>query len=220
MKRWFALLGLVLLLAWPAGAVLSPGHLGLTRLWSADWDRSFVCTAFYVHGTRAPYLRTLVTAGHCTDVGTLAARTGDATVLQAVDWRAVVNGRMGTHRRWDAAIGTAPDPGEPVRPLWLAESPPDPGTPVWVAGFPEGVESVVACRWVGPARPVLGTDLPGSEELACPPDTIRPGSSGSPVVRADGFVVGVVWGRDPEDPRRVLVTPVTAVHALWRLLEP
>ncbi|MDR7528672.1 MAG: serine protease [Armatimonadota bacterium] len=223
--RWPVVLFALLLSLWPFSsgrAVLSPGHPALTRLWGLgpEGERVFTCTAFYIRTPkRAPEgLGTLATAGHCAEVSRFAGRDADQASFAYVNWRALVDGRIGVHRRWDVAIGTAPELPESGRPLWLGD-PPRPDQRVWVIGYPAGVERVVACEVVGPSRPAGdGTPFPGSWDLDCPPDSILPGSSGSPVVDSGGRVVGVLWGRSLAGDR-VLITPVTALRELLRLLE-
>jgi S1-C subfamily serine protease len=93
----------------------------------------------------------------------------------------------------------------------LAGAAPANGTPVWVAGYPEGDHLTVTSGEVlntlsgspyGLSGPVLAISAP-----------VQPGSSGSPLLDADGKVVGVVFARDVAN-RDGLAMPVTTLESL------
>lgn len=204
-----------------AGAVLSPGHSAITRLWAGD---AFACTGFFpnVQTGQDEYLVYVVTAGHCVDVGVdRAQREATDGAEYRINWRALLFGRPEIHREVDVALGTVPRPTWlPLeRRLFLADAWPESGTSVWVVGYPAGVEALLAARVTGSGRVRL---------LNAPPEVLG-GASGAPVVDEVGQVVGILWGAAQrcEDPfgfvcrptGELAVTPVSELYALLKALK-
>ena len=93
-------------------------------------------------------------------------------------------------------------PGLGARPLVLAKESARSGDPAVIAGFPES----------GPFRPeparvraevtALGDDIYGDagveRQVYAVRGTVLPGNSGGPLLRPDGFVLGMVFGADDE----------------------
>ncbi len=93
-------------------------------------------------------------------------------------------------------------PGLGARPLVLAKEGARSGDPAVIAGFPES----------GPFRPeparvraevtALGDDIYGDagveRQVYAVRGTVLPGNSGGPLLRPDGFVLGMVFGADDE----------------------
>ena len=101
----------------------------------------------------------------------------------------------------------------PAEPLELASANPSAGDTVTVVGFPEGGRITVEKD----ARVVELTDgepyLELGEVLRLDSDTVRPGSSGGPVLDADGEVVGVVFAIE-QATGYALAIPVSTLHGL------
>jgi len=238
MKKLIALMFAVLLSVTttltPAAAVTDYGNPAIARLWVNVQDGfAFICTVSYVF----PYIddRTswLLTASHCTE-GDLVRRSVDVHNLAQVVWRMTLNGTPRyTERCADVALGTAPDVRSPSdkKHLWLAKVAPARGN-VYIHGFPAGVENVV----VGGLLPAeISKGFGGCRLVAVPREVIKGGSSGSPVMDHNGYVVGVLWGllnRETLDRyypelaqllndryELVIMTPIEVVHELMQLLK-
>lgn len=199
-----------------AFGVVDVGGSAVTRLWNGT---GFVCSAAYIR----PYEEAgawILSAGHCVKQATYAKRTANDFISAYIDWRLMVQ----THNRPDAvadiALGTAPDPriGERKWYSFLGEQMPEVGTRVYVHGFPAGVERVIPAIVVGKAKEYPNAKWNWEIETPAVGDIVG-GASGAPVLDANGYVVGVVWGirTTPvthEYTNRAIVTDIAALHAL------
>lgn len=251
MKLLTALLVLIALVLAPfqvvldtATAITDQGSPAISRLWvSTDEGDRFACTVSYI----MPYINEsaswVLTAGHCSRASVLK-RTPDDGIAGLVNWRIIAtNWNLGTVN--DFAIGTAPDVRRTEhRRLWLADKAPERGE-IYVHGFPEGVERVSRGELVPPeyadkystlvpidpwgsvARKLVPELMPGTRLVLIPKGVIQSGSSGSPLLNADGRVVGVLWGvlyrrglEGPgvEDNDVAMFTPIERVTEQMRFL--
>ena len=222
--RRVALLAILLLFPFTAGAISDQTRPALTRLWiSVDEGDRFICTASYIQPYVNESISWTITAGHCAE-GRLIKRSEAETVAGIVNWRLVVmdHGRY-TLSVTDIAIGTVPEirDGRTYagrEKLWLASENPSPGETVYIHGFPRGIEQVslgqvVGASFLNDVKALVQTsdyDLewktypelyPGTPlALLVPKGTIQGGSSGSPMLNQDGRLGGILWGIIPNNP--------------------
>ena len=230
-KQLVALTAAVVLLVSSAFAITDYGSPTVSRLWqpTTQGDR-FVCTVSYIFPFVNEYVGWVVTAGHCITGGAnYLRRSHENTVISLVNWRAMLLGDLRyTLETVDLAIGTAPDMRDGTKSrFWLADKFPTSGD-VYIHGFPNGVERVTAAHVV----PFASEKMKGSALVVVRTGEIAGGSSGSPVLNAQGQLVGILWGKVPEQyvpllelPRALApgheiaaVTPVEKLHELFRTL--
>ncbi len=112
----------------------------------------------------------------------------------------------GRSRPLALAAGALPDPGERIVVL---------GGPLGLAGsLSEGI--VAAVRDTSEIERSTGQGVPLLQITAA----ISPGSSGSPVMKLDGEVVGVVVGQFGVGQNLNFAVPVAALHALLEQIDP
>jgi S1-C subfamily serine protease len=91
-------------------------------------------------------------------------------------------------------------PGLGARPLVLAKEPARSSDPAVIAGFPEGGPYRAEPARVRAEVTALGDDIYGDagveREVYAVRGTVLPGNSGGPLLRPDGFVLGMVFGAD------------------------
>lgn len=154
---------------------------------------------------------TVVTNAHVVADGTdVAMTTWDGHDLDATATASSV--------RHDLAL-LATDAPVPVEPLELADADPAAGEEVVVVGYPDGGRITVddAAHVIGTAA---GGDYAGlfadevlpEQVVRLAARTVRPGSSGGPVLNADGEVVAVVFAVTTRGGHEVLAVPVTTLR--------
>lgn len=202
---------------WSAQGTVDLLHPALTRLWTSDGR--FACTGFYVNQEAGHQLRGIIlTAGHCAGTA-YARRNAELWVSYPVNWRAVLDGHPAFQKTIDVAVGTSIVPEElPLgKRFWLANKI-EPGR-VYIPGFPMGIERISTGVAVGPSDEYPGSWVVQMERAG----EVTYGSSGSPVLREDGRVVGIVWGgrtgQSDGFTNIVFVTPIDVVYDLLKLLE-
>ena len=93
-------------------------------------------------------------------------------------------------------------PGLEARPLVLAKEPARSGDPAVIAGFPESGPFRAEPARVRAEVTALGDDIYGDagveRQVYAVRGTVLPGNSGGPLLRPDGFVLGMVFGADDE----------------------
>lgn len=121
--------------------------------------------------------------------------------------------------RHDLAL-VATDEQVPVEPLTLADDDPAEGDDVVVVGFPSGGRVTVDddAEVLGVAdgddyARQLPEELVIDRVVRLEADSVRPGSSGGPVLNAAGEVVGVVYAIVLHGDREVLAVPVTTLRS-------
>jgi len=87
----------------------------------------------------------------------------------------------------------------PARPLAWSQQPADFGESAVVIGYPDGAEQASTAVRVRGTLIARGNDIDGrsgvEREVIAFRGALRPGSSGSPLLTADGAVLGMVFGR-------------------------
>lgn len=154
---------------------------------------------------------TVITNAHVVDDGsdvTMTSWDGHDVDATATD----------TTVRHDLAVLTT-DERVPVTPLALAADDPAEGDDVVVVGFPGGGRITVddAAEVLGVAdgedfAPQLPPELVMDKVVRLDADSVRPGSSGGPVLNSSGEVVGVVYAIVVHGDREVLAVPVTTLR--------
>lgn len=93
-------------------------------------------------------------------------------------------------------------PGLGARPLVLAKDPARSGDPAVIAGFPESGSFRAEPARVRAEVRALGDDIYGDagveRQVYAVRGTVLPGNSGGPLLRPDGFVLGMVFGADDQ----------------------
>jgi S1-C subfamily serine protease len=93
-------------------------------------------------------------------------------------------------------------PGLGARPLVLAKERATSGDPAVIAGFPESGPFRAEPARVRAEVTALGDDIYGDagveRQVYAVRGTVLPGNSGGPLLRPDGFVLGMVFGTDDE----------------------
>ena len=93
-------------------------------------------------------------------------------------------------------------PGLGARPLVLAKESARSGDPAVIAGFPESGPFRAEPARVRAEVTALGDDIYGDagveRQVYAVRGTVLPGNSGGPLLRPDGFVLGMVFGADDE----------------------
>lgn len=93
-------------------------------------------------------------------------------------------------------------PGLGARPLVLAKESARSGDPAVIAGFPESGAFRAEPARVRAEVTALGDDIYGDagveRQVYAVRGTVLPGNSGGPLLRPDGFVLGMVFGADDE----------------------
>ncbi len=93
-------------------------------------------------------------------------------------------------------------PASSARPLVLAKEPARSGDPAVIAGFPESGPFRAEPARVRAEVTALGDDIYGDagveRQVYAVRGTVLPGNSGGPLLRPDGFVLGMVFGADDE----------------------
>lgn len=154
---------------------------------------------------------TVITNAHVVDDGsevTMTSWDGHDVDATATD----------TTVRHDLAVLTT-DERVPVTPLALADDDPSEGDDVVVVGFPGGGRITVddEARVLGVADGgdfvhQLSPELVMDKVVRLDADSVRPGSSGGPVMNSSGEVVGVVYAIVVHGDREVLAVPVSTLR--------
>lgn len=164
-----------------------------------------VGSGFAVDGT------TVITNAHVVDDGsevTMTSWDGHDVDATATD----------TTVRHDLAVLTT-DERVPVTPLALAADDPAEGDDVVVVGFPGGGRitvdddaEVLGVVDGGDFAQQLPAELVLDKVVRLDADSVRPGSSGGPVLNSSGEVVGVVYAIVVHGDREALAVPVTTLR--------
>ena len=157
------------------------------------------CTAFYVEP--AYELREnasiVASAGHC-------AQMGPAFVNgEEIEWLVAVRDGSGA----DFAIGFVQDNRPSKTYHGFAAQRASPGDRVFIEGFPYG-ERLSAWGVVVPLEDIFSDDIPVAMRVNLE-SPLGPGASGSPIMNAQGEVVGILWGTNRWDHLQIVGTPIT-----------